>query len=124
MTFRAPLDILDKLGKIGGGHYCSICNTFKCKKKHKTHLVDWRGGNIEFAIGSEYEDIARPPWYVLLVYCHKNYRPWIYWLDYAGPPQVYLTKQAANGVAKELRKQYHCKVEIKEIGFIEPSRKD
>lgn len=116
-----PIELLHKIGKVGGGKYCSVCDNFKCKKKHKTHLVDWRGDNIEFAIGSQYENISRPPWYVLLVYNYgKHNRPWIYWLDYAGPPMIYLTKQVANSKAKELRKQYHCKVEIKEVGILKP----
>ena len=97
--------------------FCTVCKTFKCKKRHKTHIIDWRGGGIEFATGSKYENMARPPWYVILVHTKYNKEPWIYWLDYAGPPQVYLTKQVAKVRAKELGKQYHCKTEIKEIGF-------
>ncbi len=90
----------------------------------KTRLVNWRGGQQEFVLGSEYEDVAYAPWYAIRMF-HKGVKDdegWIYWIDYAGPPQLYLTKTAANERAKQLRQQYkgsYRKVEVVEIGVIE-----
>ncbi len=75
---------------------------------HKTRMIHWRGGLIEFATGSKYEDVSNPPWYAILLLRkgQKDKDGFIYWLDYAGPPQLYLTRTAAAKQAKALRKQY------------------
>lgn len=88
----------------------------------KTRLINWRGGQQEFALGSEYEDVAYAPWYAIRMFDEGEDKGWIYWIDYAGPPQLYLTKTAANDRAKQLRKQYkgsYRRVEVVEIGVIE-----
>ena len=84
---------------------------------HKSGLIYWRGGTIEFGTGENTNIIHKEPWYVLEIYLYKGQEPWIYWLDYQGPPQVFLTKRVANEKAKGLRKQYSCKVKIVEIGI-------
>jgi len=71
----------------------------------KTRMINWRGGQIEFAKGSQFESVAHAPWYAIKL-IRDGGSEWIYWLDYAGPPQLYLTKKAAEDKAKELRKQY------------------
>ena len=87
--------------------------------KHKTRLINWRGGEVEFAhsgpplSGCRREYLAAPPWYVLhLSGGTWSKKGWYYWIDYVGPPQVYLTLRLANIKAKELRKQYKCKVRV------------
>lgn len=76
----------------------------------KTKMVNWRGGQIEFAKGSKFEDVAtRGPWYAIKM-LRKGEDPkkegFIWWLDYGGPPHLYLTRAAADEEAKKLRKQY------------------
>ena len=70
-----------------------------------TKLINWRGGTIEFAKGCR-EDIAAEPWWGIKIQHHKNTKPYIWWLDYCGPPHLYLTKKGANKKAKELKEQY------------------
>lgn len=87
-----------------------------------TRLINWRGGQQEFALGSEFEDVAYAPWYAIRMFQKGSDKGWIYWIDYAGPPQIYLTKKAAMARAKQLRKQYtrsYRKIEVVEIGVIE-----
>lgn len=74
----------------------------------KTKMINWRGGQIEFATGSKFESVAYAPWYAikLLRKGEDEKDGWIYWLDYGGPPQLYLTREAADEKAKELREQY------------------
>lgn len=77
----------------------------------KTVMKNWRGGQIEFAKGSRFESIAFAPWYAIkfIRQGQDEKDGWVYWLDYAGPPQLFLTRKAATAKAKELRKQYCCK---------------
>ncbi|KKN73100.1 hypothetical protein LCGC14_0404090 [marine sediment metagenome] len=95
----------------------------------KTRMINWRGGQIEFATSSEYDAVANSPWYAILLLRkgQKDKDGWIYWLDYAGPPQLYLTRTAATKQAKALRKQYtrpphyegsYRKVKVIKIGRI------
>ena len=82
-------------------------------KKAKTKMVNWRGGQMEFATETRFEAICRPPWYVIRLLDKKTWAsPWYYWIDYLGVPQIFLTKKTANRIAKALREQYKCKVEI------------
>lgn len=77
----------------------------------KTKMIAWRGGDIEFArkegCGFNSTDIAKPPWYVVRYRGKYWGRKWNYdWLDYGGPPQVFLTRKQAEIRAKAFRKQY------------------
>ena len=76
----------------------------------KTKMLDWRGGYIEFSNGGNNTNVAQPPWYVIQITGEVwGNKPWYQWLDYGGPPQVYLTRKAASAEAKAIRKQYrHC----------------
>jgi len=81
-------------------------------KGPRTKMVYWRGGSIEFCdqdnLGLNSTFPADPPWYIV------RYRglfwdrdKWCYlWLDYAGPPQIFLTRKRAEQAAKDFRKQY------------------
>tara|TARA_Y100000310_G_C20701093_1_gene829958 strand:+ start:5269 stop:5748 length:480 start_codon:yes stop_codon:yes gene_type:complete len=87
----------------------------------KTRMTNWRGGQIEFALGSQFESVSNAPWYVIKLTRRDDNYSWYWWLDYAGPPEVYLTKTAASYKAKELRKQYkgtYKKIEVVKIGEI------
>lgn len=78
----------------------------------RTHLIHWRGDVLEFArsegCGFNSTAVAAPPWYVV------RYRgmgwgrdKWHYhWLDYGGPPKLFLTRKRAEINAKAFRKQY------------------
>lgn len=78
----------------------------------RTKLIHWRGGEIEFhrqeGCGFNSTAIAKPPWYVVRYhgrFWSKN--EWHYcWLDYGGPPEVFLTRKMAEKRAKAFRKQY------------------
>lgn len=88
---------------------------FVDRKKIKTELVNWRGGDIEFAIGQNYS-IPKPPWYVVKITNPEIWsESWYDWLDYLGPPTVWLTRKRAEERAKELRQQYKCKIEVIKI---------
>ena len=79
-------------------------------------MINWRGGQIEFATESRFEYICKPPWYVIRLLNRTMWAsPWYYWIDYAGVPQIFLTKKMANRIAKELREQYKCKVEVRKL---------
>lgn len=84
-----------------------------------TRMVHWRGGLIEFAQDCR-EDIAAQPWWGIKFHCkaNDNRPPWFWWLDYCGPPQLYLTKKAAQKRAHELRKQYRRRIKVVKIGEI------
>jgi hypothetical protein len=95
----------------------------------KTRMKNWRGGQIEFALGSKYESVAFAPWYAIqmLRKGEDESEGFLWWLDYGGPPQLYLTRKAATAKAKELRKQYcgkphyegsYRKVKVVKIGKI------
>jgi hypothetical protein len=88
----------------------------KQNKKSKTEMVSWRGGEMEFATETCFHKICQPPWYVIKLTDKKLWAsPWYYWIDYLGVPQIFLTKKMANIIAKQLREQYECKVEVVEI---------
>ena len=83
------------------------------EKAVKTKMSNWRGGQMEFATETRFDAICKPPWYVLRLSDDGIWMsPWYYWIDYLGVPQMFLTRKNAEKVAKALRKQYHCKVEI------------
>lgn len=78
----------------------------------KTEIRRWRGGQIEFCrregLYLNRTAPSKPPWWIV------RYRgmfwdriKWCYvWLDYAGPPKIFLTRKAAEKEAKAFRKQY------------------
>jgi len=78
----------------------------------KTEMKYWRGGLIEFCrdegCGFNGTAPSDPPWYVVRYrgrYWGRD--EWHYiWIDYAGPPQVFLTRAAAEQYAKNFRRQY------------------
>ena len=78
----------------------------------KTEMINWRGGSVEFCrrdgLGLNRTYPAKPPWYVVRYKGRFWSRDkWSYiWLDYAGPPKVFLTRKAAEKEAKAFRKQY------------------
>lgn len=86
----------------------------------ETNMVHWRGGLIEFASthGScvEAEKVAGPPWWAIKIQHRGHPKPYLWWLDYCGPPQIYLTRKAALHYAKQLREQYKCRVKVVKIG--------
>ena len=78
----------------------------------KTEMISWRGGPIEFCrsegLALNSTSISEPPWYVVR-YKGKYWGSgkWNYdWLDYGGPPEVFLTRKNAEKRAKAFRKQY------------------
>lgn len=90
----------------------------------KTRMIDWRGGYIEFAVycnGVTHEGATMPPWYAIEITNNDVWgRPWYYWLDYCGPPQLYLTKKAAVNKAKELREQYVMTIKQIKVVRVQP----
>lgn len=98
-------------------HKSSFPSPNQCASEY-TRMVHWRGGLIEFAQDCR-ESIARQPWWAIKIQHSKNRRPYIWWLDYCGPPHLYLTRKAALKYAKQLRKQYKCSVKVVKIGEIE-----
>jgi len=83
--------------------------------RRKTQMVKWRGDDLEFAI-SPFYSIPKPPWYVIRITDKTAWsEPWYDWLDYMGPPTVWLTRRRAEERAKELRDQYGCKIEVVRI---------
>lgn len=143
--FRIILNrLLKRLAKNGCGDggwcECLLCRImrvvqteqFRTKPIHKssypspdqpatvnTRMHHWRGGLIEFAQHCR-EDIAAQPWWgIKLTHGHSwNRKPYFWWLDYCGPPQLYLTKKAAQKRAHELRRQYKCRIKVVKIGEI------
>jgi hypothetical protein len=96
---------------------------------NKTVMKNWRGGQIEFAKGSEVESVAFAPWYAVMMLREgqDESEGFIWWLDYGGPPNLYLTRNAATAAAKGYRKQYcskphyegcYRKVKVVKIGRI------
>jgi len=143
--FRTTLfRLLRKLAKNGCGDggwcECLLCRVmrivqteqFRNKPIHKssipspdqpvsrdTVMVHWRGCLIEFVNGSNWEDIATSgPWWGIKIQHHKDSKPYLWWLDYGGPPHLYLTKKATQIHANQLRKQYKCSVKVVKIGEI------
>jgi len=77
-----------------------------------TKMIEWRGGRIEFCnrdgLSLNSTQPAKPPWYVIQIngkWWSKS-PSWYWWLDYAGPPEVYLTRKMAELRAKAFRRQY------------------
>lgn len=71
----------------------------------KTKLVEWRGGLIEFCTTGETQ--SSPPWWLVRYRGRYWGQRWCYlWLDYAGPPKIFLTRKRAEVAAKAFRKQY------------------
>jgi len=78
----------------------------------QTEMIHWRGGQIEFCrsdgLGLNDTAPAKPPWWVVR-YRGKYWgnETWHYdWMDYGGPPKVFLTRKEAEKHAKAFRKQY------------------
>lgn len=82
----------------------------------RTKLVDWRGGLIEFAKREGPE--VKPPWYGVEISGSMWNGIWYAWLDYCGPPQLFLTRKNAVLRAAEIREQYKCKARVVEIAPI------
>ena len=142
--FRIALHrLLKRLAKYGCGDggwcECLLCRVmrivqteqFRNKPIHKssfpspkqpvtehTNMIHWRGGLIEFAQGCR-EDITKQPWWGIKIQHRKDSTPYIWWLDYCGPPHLYLTRKAALKYAKQLREQYKCRVKVVKIGELE-----
>ena len=141
------LRLLNRLAKNGCGDggwcECLLCRImrvmqteqFRNKSIHKssfpspsqwitkhTKMIHWRGGLIEFASThkgcTKAERISHQPWWGIKIQHHKDSKPYIWWLDYCGPPQLYLTRKATSIYAKQLRKQYKCRVKVVKIGEI------
>jgi hypothetical protein len=95
----------------------------------KTKLVDWRGGAVEFAKNGN-EKLAGPPWFGIKIrhkrvfpsirsIHHTGEKEYFWWLDYCGPPQLFLTRKAACAEAKKLREQYKgSRVRVVPVGEI------
>lgn len=92
----------------------------KVNEQRQTKMVNWRGSGIEFGVGEiEFANIDRhaaPPWYVIKItgkiWGNKS---WYWWLDYNGPPQVFLTRKRAAEKATQLRKQYNCRATVVQL---------
>ena len=84
--------------------------------ERQTEMKQWRGAGIEFGVGQiEFANMgehAQPPWYVIRISGPLWRRPWYYWLDYNGPPHVFLTRKRAAEKAASLRKQYACSARV------------
>lgn len=75
----------------------------------RTKLIHWRGGGIEFGTETVHDAVCRPPWFVIkLSGGNFSKRGWYYWLDYLGPPHVFLTRMQAEIKARQLRHQYNA----------------
>lgn len=146
--FRTTLlRLLKRLAKNGCGDggwcECLLCRImrivqteqFRNKPIHKssfpspeqpasqhTRMIHWRGGLIEFAQDCR-EDLAKEPWYGIKIKHKDNRESYIWWLDYCGPPHLYLTKKAAKIYAIQLREQYCCSVKVVPIGEIKREKK-
>jgi len=99
--------------------------------ERKTKIINWRGGKTEFATNKAGTTQTLPPWYVIEVVewkpIHTNDdgtkerltiwdRPWFDWIDYLGPPKLFLTKRRAQQHAKDFRKQYTgAKVRVRKV---------
>jgi hypothetical protein len=97
--------------------YKSSCPPPSQTATQNTKMIEWRGGLIEFARGTK-EYLAKQPWYGIKIQHTKESEPYLWWLDYCGPPHLYLTRKMAVKYAKQLRKQYHCIVKVVKIGEI------
>lgn len=87
--------------------------------KHTTSMRNCRPWPTEFAHGCEVGDtearreaITHPPWYVVHVRGKFwSQKGWYDWIDYLGPPKVFLTRRRAEEHAREIRKQYGSREE-------------
>ena len=75
-------------------------------------MISWRGGSVEFARrqsnGRTLTACARPPWYVIRYsggYWDRDDCHYI-WVDYGGPPKVFLTRKHAEAEAHSFRNKY------------------
>lgn len=140
---RTLLRLLYRLAENGCGDggwcYCLLCRVMRivqteryrndpkfkssCYVLHEqvtthTKMIDWRGGKLEFAQNCR-EDISAEPWWGIKMRHSKDSKPYIWWLDYCGPPQLYLTKKAASQELKALKKQYKpYQIKVVQIGEI------
>ena len=85
------------------------------KRSHKTRMLDWRGGETEFVVRRASEKLASEPWYAV----RDVSSGWIVWIDYKGPPQLFLTKRLAKQSAMSMSKQYGKPFDIVRVGVIE-----
>ncbi len=94
--------------------------------KRLTEMINWRGGRMEF-VRKEFTNrrMTLPPWYVIEISggAWKNYM-WYKWIDYQGPPKIFLTRRMAEICAKALREQYKykCRIKVVPIGPINKYR--
>ncbi len=92
----------------------------------KTEMISWRGGEMEFVCkdSEESKKATQPPWYVVEVSggVWKDHY-WYSWIDYHGPPKVFLTRRFASEHAKSMRKQYKCQARVVPIGPISKEKK-
>jgi len=144
--FRTTLfRLLRRLAKNGCGDggwcECLLCRVmrvvqteqFRNKPIHKscypspdkpasinTTMIHWRGGLIEFVNSSSSKEYiaTRGPWWGIKIQHHKDSKSYLWWLDYGGPPHLYLTKKAAKVHANQLKEQYKCRVKVVKIGEI------
>jgi len=141
------LGLLRRLAKNGCGDggwcECLLCRVmrvvqteqFRNKPIHKssfpspnqpasehTKMIHWRGGLIEFVHAgqhSKWESVAtKGPWWAIKIKHKHSNKPYLWWLDYGGPPNLFLTKKAAQFYAHQLRKQYRCGIKVVKIGEI------
>lgn len=80
-----------------------------------TEMIHWRGGSVEFVLRDilEGERATQPPWFVVEISGgvwgdHK----WYSWVDYRGPPRVFLTRHMATNHARDMRNQYKCRTRV------------
>jgi hypothetical protein len=86
-------------------------------------LVEWRGGEMEFAERG-FERFARQPWYAVRYRGgFWDRRRWNYiWIDYLGVPHLYLTRKRAQIKARAWKRRYRCEghaaleVEVVRVG--------
>lgn len=87
-----------------------------------TEMIHWRGGQMEFVCrASQYgEKATQPPWYVVEISGGVwEGTEWYSWIDYRGPPKVFLTRPMAARHAKNMRNQYKCRARVVSIGPID-----
>jgi len=75
-------------------------------------MINWRGGQIEFCnrdgLALNSTAPSKPPWYVIQINGKwwSKFPSWYSWLDYGGPPEIFLTRKMAKIRAKAFRQQY------------------
>ncbi len=97
----------------------------KATKKKKrirrvtTQMIEWRGGQMEFVCQSCQwgEKATQPPWYIVEISGGVwRDEKWYSWIDYRGPPKVFLTRRFAVEHARSMREQYKCRARVIRIG--------